>query len=134
MKAHLSANSRISKLHIQISSVHMCVVPGHASQDVVIKSVCFVRFTVYLPAPSPNHRDCTIPNCSLPRHRDCTIPTCSLPPAIDSHNICLLLPPAIETKQYLLAPFPRHGEPHNICLLPPHAIESHNTNLLPPPP
>jgi hypothetical protein len=38
-KTHLSANSRICKLHIQISNVHMCVVPGPTLQDAVIKCV-----------------------------------------------------------------------------------------------
>jgi hypothetical protein len=38
-KTNLSAISRICKLHIQISNVHMCVVPGPASQDAVFKSV-----------------------------------------------------------------------------------------------
>ncbi len=36
----LSAFSRISKLHIQISNIHICVVPGPASQDAVYKRVC----------------------------------------------------------------------------------------------
>ncbi len=39
LKAHLSALLGICKLHIQISSVHMCVVPGPASQDAVFKRV-----------------------------------------------------------------------------------------------
>ncbi len=33
----MEPNSRISKLLIQISNIHMCVVPGPASQDAVIK-------------------------------------------------------------------------------------------------
>jgi hypothetical protein len=33
LKAHLSALLGICKLHIQISSIHMCVVPGPASMD-----------------------------------------------------------------------------------------------------
>ncbi len=39
LKTHLSANPRICKLHTQISNVHMCVVPGLASQVAVIKRV-----------------------------------------------------------------------------------------------
>ncbi len=39
LKTHLAAISRICKLHIQISNIHMCVVPGPASQDAVIKRV-----------------------------------------------------------------------------------------------
>jgi hypothetical protein len=39
LKAHLSALLGICKLHIQISSVHMCVVPGPDSQDAVFKRV-----------------------------------------------------------------------------------------------
>ncbi len=38
-KTHLSAISRICKLHIQISNSHMCVEAGPASQDAVIKSI-----------------------------------------------------------------------------------------------
>ncbi len=38
-KTHLSANSRICKLYTQISNVHMCIFPGPASQDAVIKCV-----------------------------------------------------------------------------------------------
>jgi hypothetical protein len=38
-KTHLAAKSRNSKLLIQISNIHMCVVPGPASQDAVIKRV-----------------------------------------------------------------------------------------------
>jgi hypothetical protein len=38
-KTHLAAISRICKLHIQISNIHMYVVPGPASQDAVIKRV-----------------------------------------------------------------------------------------------
>jgi hypothetical protein len=38
-KTHLSASSRTCKLYIQISNVHICVVPGPASQDAVFKSV-----------------------------------------------------------------------------------------------
>jgi hypothetical protein len=34
-KARLSAFTRICKLHVQISSIHMCIVPGPASQDAV---------------------------------------------------------------------------------------------------
>jgi hypothetical protein len=36
-KTHLSINSQICKLYIQISNIHMCVVPGPASQDAVFK-------------------------------------------------------------------------------------------------
>ncbi len=36
-KKHLSANSRISILLIQISNVHMGIAPGPASQDAVLK-------------------------------------------------------------------------------------------------
>ena len=39
LKTHLAAISRICKLHIQISNIHMCVVPGPASQVAVIKRV-----------------------------------------------------------------------------------------------
>jgi hypothetical protein len=39
LKAHLSALFGICKLHIQISSVHMGVVPGPALQDAVFKRV-----------------------------------------------------------------------------------------------
>ncbi len=39
LKAHLSALLGICKLHIQISSVHMCVVPRPDSQDAVFKRV-----------------------------------------------------------------------------------------------
>ncbi len=39
LKTHLSANPRICKLHTQMSNVHMCVVPGPASQVAVIKRV-----------------------------------------------------------------------------------------------
>ncbi len=39
LKTHLSTNPRICKLQTQISNVHMCVVPGLASQVAVIKRV-----------------------------------------------------------------------------------------------
>ncbi len=34
-KTHPSINSQICKLYIQISNIHMCVVPGPTSQDAV---------------------------------------------------------------------------------------------------
>ncbi len=36
-ESHPSANWWISKVHIQISELHMCVVPEPASQDAVFK-------------------------------------------------------------------------------------------------
>ncbi len=36
-KTHPSINSQICKLYILISNIHMCVVPGPASQDAVFK-------------------------------------------------------------------------------------------------
>jgi hypothetical protein len=33
------SNLKDCKLHLQISNIHMCVVPGSASQDAVIKRV-----------------------------------------------------------------------------------------------
>jgi hypothetical protein len=38
-KTSLLANWRICKLHTQISNVHMCIVPGPALQDAVVKRV-----------------------------------------------------------------------------------------------
>jgi hypothetical protein len=38
-KTYLAAIPRICKLHIQISNIHMCVVPGPDSQDAVFKRV-----------------------------------------------------------------------------------------------
>jgi hypothetical protein len=38
-KSHPSTNSWLSKLYIQISILHMSVVPGPTSQDAVIKRV-----------------------------------------------------------------------------------------------
>jgi hypothetical protein len=45
-KTYLAGNSMICKLHIQMSNVHMCVVPVPASQDAVIKRV-YTRRRVY---------------------------------------------------------------------------------------
>jgi hypothetical protein len=38
-ETHLAAKLRISKLLIPISNIHICVVPGPASQDAVFKRV-----------------------------------------------------------------------------------------------
>jgi hypothetical protein len=46
-ESHSSSKWWIIKLHIQISELHMCVVPGPASQDAVFK--CLAGFTVYTP-------------------------------------------------------------------------------------
>jgi hypothetical protein len=40
IKVHLPVFSRICKLHIKMSNIHMYVVPGPASQDAVFKRVC----------------------------------------------------------------------------------------------
>jgi hypothetical protein len=56
-KKHLSANSRISILHIQISNVHMGVAAGPASQDAVLK----------LKYASPGLQCCILPRLSSTR-------------------------------------------------------------------
>jgi hypothetical protein len=38
-ESHSSSKWWIIKLHIQISELHMCVVPGPASQDAVFKHI-----------------------------------------------------------------------------------------------
>ncbi len=38
-KQHLSINMWISGLHIQISNIHLCIVPGPVTQDAVYKRV-----------------------------------------------------------------------------------------------